>query len=389
MDNKKLITLVIVMLAANLIFMFFFNKGKINQPQQSAKPAVTAPLETAKKQAAGNDKGDLKKALETYNAVVKADSKSAESADARLQIGLIYEKQKNDMMAVKTYAELLRDAPASKSATISQAKAELAKIDEKNSHSILYKVMHVLVKATGSNPNYSYALALLLVTVLFKIITTPLSHKQFKSMKEMQKVAPLIKDLQEKYKGDQKAIGEETMKLYKEHKINPFAGCLPLLIQLPVLWLLFLMVRLYQVQFADAHFLWIGSSLASKFPTITVGGMHLPFIGSSLALPDMPLLVIYVISMIFSQKLSIVDPSQAEQQKMMMYIMPVMMAFFFWTYPSAFMLYWLLFNVISTVQQYYILRPAHGMNDLAIAGGAPVGPGKIPAKAPSKKGKNS
>lgn len=78
----------------------------------------------------------------------------------------------------------------------------------------------------------------------------------------MQKIAPLIKELQVKYKGDQKVIGEKTMELYKEHKINPFASCWPLLIQMPILFGLFYTIKYYEYQFALGKFLWIGSSLS-------------------------------------------------------------------------------------------------------------------------------
>jgi YidC/Oxa1 family membrane protein insertase len=183
-------------------------------------------------------------------------------------------------------------------------------------------------------------------------------------MKEMQKIQPLVRELQEKYKGDQQQIGAKTMELYKEHGVNPFAGCLPVIVQFPVLWLLYVMVRLYQVQFAHGEFLWIGSSLAHKFPGI---------VGANLALPDVALVIIYIISMIISQKIAIVDPSQAEQQKIMMWTMPLVFGYIFWKFPSAFMLYWLLFNILSTAQQYAIMKgpqtPA-----TAVAGGGQITP---------------
>ena len=87
---------------------------------------------------------------------------------------------------------------------------------------------------TGKKPGFSYWFAIIMLTVIIKLATTPLTKAQFKSMKEMQVIAPLIKEIQAKHKGDQKVIGEKTMELYKEHKINPFASCLPLLVQMPI-----------------------------------------------------------------------------------------------------------------------------------------------------------
>jgi YidC/Oxa1 family membrane protein insertase len=128
-----------------------------------------------------------------------------------------------------------------------------------------------------------------------------------------------------------------------------------MLVQMPIMILLYTMVRYYQVQFSNGEFLWIGSSLAHKYPLI---------VAANLALPDKLMLVIYTISMFISQKLTVVDPAQAEQQKMMTYFMPIMFAVMFNGFPSAFMLYWLLFNIVSTTQQYFMLRPQKpGSND--------------------------
>ncbi len=221
----------------------------------------------------------------------------------------------------------------------------------------LYKVIDVLVKLTGSIPAFSYWFAIVIITIVVKLVLTPLTKAQFKAMKEMQKVAPLVKQIQEKYKGDQQTIGAKTMDLYKEHHINPFASCLPLLIQMPILLLLYQTIRMYQFQFENGQFLWIGSSLShlTYVTNIVGGGAQVWVTARNLAEPDLVLVVIYAISMYVSTKLSNVDPTQAEQQKVMAIMMPVMFAFLFAGFQSAFLLYWLVFNVIQTVQQYLIL----------------------------------
>ncbi|MFA6666418.1 MAG: membrane protein insertase YidC, partial [Armatimonadota bacterium] len=259
--NKSMIWVLALMWVVSLSLLIW---ARPKQPAPQQKPV--ASVEQAQKQAAKQDKRSLNAAIKTYQEIVKTEPKNAKSLSARLQIGMIYEKLKNQQAAVQTYSETLRDFPKDKWPQAGIAEERLAQIDHKNSGTTLYKVIDALVALTGRNPAYSYFLALLIITVVFKVLTTPLSNVQFKSMKEMQKIQPLVRELQEKYKGDQKELGERTMALYKEHGVNPFAGCLPILVQFPLLWLLYVMVRLYQVQFANGQFLWIGSGLAHKFP---------------------------------------------------------------------------------------------------------------------------
>jgi len=240
------------------------------------------------------------------------------------------------------------------------------KLDKENSGKLQYKVMEFLVNLTGKSPGFSYWFAIILLTIIVKVIITPLTHAQFKAMKEMQKISPLIKKIQEEHRGDQKTIGEKTMDLYREHHINPFASCLPLLIQMPILMLLYYTIRSYEFQFAKGGFLWIGSGLShnAHFAVPFQQGSLVWFTAANLAEPDLILVVLYVISMFVSTKLSAVDPSQADQQKIMSIMMPVMFAFIFAGFPAAFLLYWLVFNILQTVQQYFILKPAQAVEVL-------------------------
>lgn len=228
-------------------------------------------------------------------------------------------------------------------------------------YSVLYKFIDSLVALTGRRPGFSYWFAIILITVIVKIITTPLTKKQYQSMKEMQAIAPLIKDLQEKYKGDQKTIGEKTMELYREHHINPFASCLPLLIQMPILMMVFYMLKSYEFQLQHGTFAWIGSAISHTWglamPAFINAGSGLVWVTArNLSEPDLILVVLYLVSMYFSTKMSNVDPSQAEQQKMMAIMMPLMFAFIFAGYPSAFLLYWLTLNILQTAQQWFIMK---------------------------------
>ena len=234
----------------------------------------------------------------------------------------------------------------------------------------LYRIMDFLVALTGRQ-TWSYWLAILMISVLVKLALTPLSNKQYKSMKEMQKLQPYIKELQAKHKNDKEVLGKKTMELYKDHGINPAAGCTPLLFQLPIMYTLYYAIRLYQYQFSHGTFLWIGSPLSHQFPQ---------YLGINLGQQDIPLLLLYAASMYFTQKMTItptMDPQQAETQKMMAIMTPFMTTYFFLTYhlPAAFILYYLIFNVLSTAQQKYYLRKRAGDN---LPGGGGDGGSKTP-----------
>lgn len=229
---------------------------------------------------------------------------------------------------------------------------------------VTYQFMAWAVKLCGNNPKYSAALALLLITVLVKVIITPLTNAQFKSMRQMQKVQPLIKKLQEKHKGDREGMAREQMKLFREHKVNPLGGCLPLLIQMPILILIYRAVQMYIYQFSKSQFLWI----------------------PNLAMPDMPLLILYAASMYLSQKLTTMptaDAQQQQMQKMMTVMMPVMFAIIFQTFPSAFILYWLILTILTTAHQWYVLKQPEAAPEQAAA---PVQTEPAPVKKKNRPG---
>ena len=219
----------------------------------------------------------------------------------------------------------------------------------------LYRVIDFFVSLTGRQA-WSYWVAILVISVLVKLGLTPLSNKQYRSMKEMQKLQPYIQELQAKHKNDKELMGRKTMELYKDHGINPMAGCTPLLFQLPIMYTLYYAIRLYQYQFSHGTFLWIGSGLSHIFPA---------YLGINLGQQDIPILLLYALSMYVTQKMTVtptMDPQQAETQKMMALMTPFMTMYFFYQYhlPSAFVLYYLIFNILSTVQQKYYMRKRAG-----------------------------
>ena len=233
----------------------------------------------------------------------KGDAHSLYSAhDALKRLIASYDGIKTEDLT-SSEVEQIRGIVADGKKLDDQIKTELNK---QNSQKILYKIMDALVKATGSSPGFSYWFAIILLTVIIKIVTTPLTKAQFRSMKEMQAIGPKVKEIQEKYKGDQATIGQKTMELYKEHHINPFASCLPILIQMPILWMMFMMMRQYEFQLQHGTFAWIGSGLSHlthvSTPAFFGPGGVVWITAKNLAEPDLILVVLYLISMYISTR---------------------------------------------------------------------------------------
>ena len=188
----------------------------------------------------------------------------------------------------------------------------------------------------------NYGVAIILVTIVMKIILWPLQAKSVKSMKAMQKFQPHMAKLKEKYKDDKQRLNQETMKLYKEHKINPASSCLPMLVQFPV-FIAFYSTLQSAIELRGAPFLWI-SDLSQPDTIFTIAG-----------LPVNPLPLLMTGSIFWQQKLT---PSTGDKQQMMMMmvLMPVMMLFFLYNRSSGLALYWTMQQVLSIVQQWWTLR---------------------------------
>ncbi len=246
------------------------------------------------------------------------------------------------------------------------------KLDALNAKQFNYRLVDSFVAVTGRLPWFSYWFALTLIAIVVKGITFPLTLKMYKSQREMQKIQPIMKDLQTKYKDNPQVLQAKTMEMYKEHGVSPFASCLPMFIQLPFMIWVYNTIRLYEYHFANGKFLWVGSSLANKYPTV---------IGSDLAKFDVPLLILYAASNYFTMRLTPApDPAQAQQQKSMAVMTTGLMFFMFMQYKwsAAFIFYWLVLNIISTAQQYYfVYRP----NKARLANGDTV---ILPPSGPSR-----
>lgn len=182
---------------------------------------------------------------------------------------------------------------------------------------------------------YSYGLAIILLTFLIRVVFWPLNHKSMVSTRHMQEVQPLIAALKEKYKGDPQKQQQEMMALYKEHKINPMGGCLPMLIQIPVFFALFVVLR-GAIELRFSSFLWIADL---STPENLFKGV-LPF-------PINILPIFMGLTMWIQQKMT--PTSDPQQQKMMM-MMPVIFTVMFYSFPSGLSLYWSINQVLMIVQ---------------------------------------
>ena len=207
---------------------------------------------------------------------------------------------------------------------------------------LCYPLVWVLNLFNSLIPNYG--VAIILLTVLVRLLFWPLTHKSTVGMRKMQEIQPLMKEIQRKFKDNPQRLQQETMMLYREHKVNPLSSCLPMLVQIPVFIALFTVLR-SAVELRYAPFLWIAdlsepeALFASWFP---FGGLNI----LPLAMAGLTMLQ------------SAFTPSSGDnkQQQMMMVMMPLMMLFMFYNFPSALSLYWALSTAFGVAQSWWIKR---------------------------------
>ncbi len=203
-------------------------------------------------------------------------------------------------------------------------------------------LLKFLYRFTGN-----YGLAIILVTVLQKIAFHPLTVKSLKSMRAMQEIQPKVQAIQERYKNNPQKKQEETMALYRKYGVNPMGGCLPMVVQIPIFIALYNALS-SSVEMWQAHFLWIHDLTQpdSLFTVSLWGGyeFHANILG-----------LLMGVSMWVQQKMSppAGDPRQAQ---MMLWMMPILFTFMFWSFPSGLVLYWLVNNVLQIGQQWLITR---------------------------------
>lgn len=214
----------------------------------------------------------------------------------------------------------------------------------------LFQFLHMFI------PNYGFVI--IIFSLIIKLAVYPLTKQSYQSMKKMQALQPKIAELKEKYKDDPQKLNSETMKLYSTYGINPAGGCLPILLQMPIfiaLWGMFQSV----IELRQQPFVWWIKDLSTP-DVIYDLGFKLPLFGvqqiSGLAL-------LMGITTFFQQKMTMKDPSQ----KMLVYLMPIMLTILFMTFPSGLNLYYFMFNVFSIAQQYYINKAGKDVELVPVA----------------------
>ncbi len=196
----------------------------------------------------------------------------------------------------------------------------------------------------------NFGIAIILLTIMFKIIFWPLGTKSYKSMAEMKRLQPLMADIRLKYKDDKKKMNEEIMGLYKTYKVNPMSGCLPMVVQIPVFFAFYRM--LYgSIELRHAPFLWWINDLSAP-DRLFAFDFTVPLMTPPYGIPV--LTIIMGATMFLQQKLS-PPPGDPAQAKLMM-MMPLIFTFIFINFPAGLVLYWLVNNVLSISQQYYITK---------------------------------
>jgi YidC/Oxa1 family membrane protein insertase len=197
------------------------------------------------------------------------------------------------------------------------------------------------------SPGFSYWFSAVVLAFLVRLIIWPLAARQYIAFKRMALLQPMMKELQAQYQGAE--LNQRMMKLYAKYGINPLAGCWPTLVQIPFFLWVFWSMRAFQFQYMNGTFFWVNPEMAARYPGI---------IGPNLGERDVPLIIIYALSMMVSTQFTITSPENARQQKIIGFVLaalfPVM--FIFWPLPSAFIVYWTALNIFSTVQTMIMAR---------------------------------
>lgn len=226
-------------------------------------------------------------------------------------------------------------------------------------HIILYQpLFNLLIGIYNIVPGNDLGVAIIILTILIRLLFTPLSIKALVSQRKMAMVQPKLQELQTRYKDDKTKLASESMALYKEHGVNPFSGCLPILIQLPVL------IALYRVFMAGFK----PESLSALYGFVhnpgAIGTVSFGFLNLASAQPALAVLagVLQFIQAWYAAKLqAVTKPGGQESQalkmsRQMLYFFPIMIVFISWKLPAGLVLYWVITTAFSIFEQIYIRK---------------------------------
>ena len=257
----------------------------------------------------------------------------------------------------------------------------------------------------GSGP--AWALSIVLLTVCVRLALFPLFVKQIKSQRRMQQLAPKIKELQTRHKGDRETLNTELMKLYKDNNANPISGCLPLILQLPVFFALFSVMREFKPGATAKYGLTatqlneggrakvFGAPLSAAFKSSSDliqrldGNATTVKVVATLMIVTMGATTFWTQRQMMARAGTAADPQQQQIQKVMLYVLPFSFAIFGFGFPIGVLLYWLTTNIWSMGQQHYVIKrmpPLVTGGSPPAKGGGGAGRAKAPDKGPPGKG---
>jgi YidC/Oxa1 family membrane protein insertase len=269
--------------------------------------------------------------------------------------------------------------------------------------------LHAFVApAFGKNSGVTWGLSIVLLVVAIRVLLFPLFVKQIKTQRKMMEIQPMVKELQQKYRGDRETLNQELMKLYREQNANPLGGCLPLLIQMPIFLALFRVLNSFKPDSSGnfhshygistdlvssaAHAKVFGAPISSSFRSSAETLSHL---GASVGVvKGVTLAMIILMSattfltqrQLMARNAASANTPMAQQQKILLYILPLSFGVFgiLYGFPVGVLLYWLTTNIWSMGQQFFVINrmhPATGTGPAAAGGAAPSPKG--PKAAPS------
>jgi YidC/Oxa1 family membrane protein insertase len=220
---------------------------------------------------------------------------------------------------------------------------------------ILYQpIFNLLVVIYNTVPNHDFGVAIVLLTIIIRLLFSPLSIKALRSQKALSKIQPKIKEIQEKHKGDSQAIGQASMNLYKEHGVNPFSGCLPLLLQIPVLIALYQALRAaflpesLSLLYSSVHNPGSIEVMSLGFINLAQKNYYLPFVAGILQWLQARQ------GMQGQSQNGSQDATASAMNKQLLYIFPIMIVFISWSLPTGLVLYWITTTLFSLGEQLYI-----------------------------------
>lgn len=233
-------------------------------------------------------------------------------------------------------------------------------------HIIFYQpIFNLLVWLYDTIPGYDIGIAIIILTIILKLLLFPLTLKSLKSQKALQDIQPKINEIKEKYKNNKEEIAKATMELYRKDKVNPFSSCLPILIQLPFL------IALYQVLAAGLK----SSGFDALYPFIAnPGNIDTVFLGfiDLAESKNVVLCLLAGVTQFFQGKMMLTAPPARVAQKdegskdeamlssmnkQMLYMMPILTIFIGYSLPGGLVLYWIVMNILTIVQQWAFLKP--------------------------------